>query len=221
MVVTFLFQKILQLKDCRHWPCVATYNIYMNCVRDVNHLWLEKQNYCNVSAVTLVPYQLEKQNYCNVREVTLALFRIVAAVRLAFALVVAHKCAQWTVRFTAGWHQCTHIARPYGIWPYMGVHMLASLYTPHTGPIWDCYLGPTWVHYGLDRMGPIWILYGRAHKGKPVYITHGAMWACFLGNLSSDLRKTAQNFNELENPAKNVVTNWHILCRFGTLVMRG
>jgi len=74
----------------------------MNCVRDVNHLCLEKQNYCNVSAVTLVPYQLEKQNYCNVREVTLALFRIVAAVRLAFALVVAYKCVQWPVRFTAG-----------------------------------------------------------------------------------------------------------------------
>ena len=92
-VLTFLFQKILQLKDCRHWSCVATYTSYMKCVRDVNLLSLEKQNYCIVREVTIVPYQLEKQNYCIVREVTLALFRIVTAVRLAFALVVAHKCA--------------------------------------------------------------------------------------------------------------------------------
>ena len=74
----------------------------MKCVRDVNLLCLEKQNYYTVRDVTFVPYQLEKQTYCNVREVTLALFRIVAAVRLAFALVVAHNCAQWPVRFTAG-----------------------------------------------------------------------------------------------------------------------
>ena len=113
-VVTFLFQKILQLKDCRHWSCVATYTIYMKCVRDVNLLSLEKQNYCTVRDLTIVPYQLEKQiycivrevtivryqlekqNYCVVREVTLALFRIVTAVRLAFALVVAHKCAYFS-----------------------------------------------------------------------------------------------------------------------------
>ena len=29
----------------------------------------------------------------------------------------------------------------------------------------------------------IWVLYGRAHKGKPVYITHGAIWACYLGSV--------------------------------------
>ena len=174
MVVTFLFQKILQLKDCRHWPCVATYNIYMNCVRDVNHLCLEKQNYCNVSAVTLVPYQLEKQNYCNVREVTLALFRIVAAIRLAFTLVVAHKYARWPVRLTTGWHQCTQIARPYVIWlvrmgPIWVLYWQARIY-PTLGPygiaIWASHgsiMGvPLWAWPygtymgGLVRMGPIW-----------------------------------------------------------------
>ena len=67
---------VLQLKDCRHWPFVATYKWYIcvKCIRYGNLLRLEKQNYCIVRDVTLVPYPLEKQNYCTVREVTLASF---------------------------------------------------------------------------------------------------------------------------------------------------
>ena len=47
----------------------------------------------------------------------------------------------------------THIgpiwACPYG---------LCRIWPSHMGPILACYLGPTWVYYGLGRMWPIWVL---------------------------------------------------------------
>ena len=36
---------------------------------------------------------------------------------------------------------------------YKGVPIWASPYTSQTGPIWDCYMGPTSVHYGRAHMG--------------------------------------------------------------------
>jgi len=63
---------------------------------------------------------------------------------------------------------------PYGthIGPIIiGVPIRGSQYTSHTGPIWACYLGPTWVHYGRAHMSlSVW----NPYTYKPVYITHGA-----------------------------------------------
>ena len=64
-----------------------------------------------------------------------------------------------------------------GIWgphgSFMGLSVWESPYTSHTGPIWACYLGPTWVLYGR-------VLYALAHMGNPVYIAH---WA-YMGLIS-------------------------------------
>ena len=70
------------------------------------------------------------------------------------------------------------------IWVLYGRSIWESPYTPHTRHILDCYLGPTWVHYGQPISAfSVWDIYGRAHKGDPVYITHGAHIVLLSGSL--------------------------------------
>ena len=46
--------------------------------------------------------------------------------------------------------------------------------TSNTGPIWACYLGPTWVLYGRAHMSlTVWDSHG-SYIGKPVYIPQWA-----------------------------------------------
>ena len=74
----------------------------------------------------------------------------------------------------------------------MGLSIWASMYTSHTGHIWACYLGTTWVLYGrvlmslsicgpygsimgLSIMGPVCDVYGHAHMDMLIKDPCGAM----------------------------------------------
>ena len=63
------------------------------------------------------------------------------------------------------------LACPYG--SIIGLAVWANPYTSHTGPIWDSYLGPTWVPYVSYKGVPIW--------ASPYTFHTGPIWACYLG----------------------------------------
>ena len=85
-------------------------------------------------------------------------------------------CPHWT-------HIGTIWACPYGLdcmgpnsyssqtWPIWDLGPTWMNYAPHTGPIWACYLGPTWVLYGRSHMGvTVWDSYW-SYMGVPIWVT--------------------------------------------------
>ena len=71
------------------------------------------------------------------------------------------------------------------IWILYGRPHMGNSYTFHTWPIWDCYLGHTWVHYwrvymrlsALDTYGRA----GPSHKGPILACYLGPTWVYYMG----------------------------------------
>ena len=74
----------------------------------------------------------------------------------------------------------------------MGLSIWASPYTSHTGPIWACYLGPTWVFHGSVHMVlSVWDTYGSfMGLSKWVCLYELAIWAPYGSIMGSPYHRS-------------------------------
>ena len=90
--------------------------------------------------------------------------------RLNRFIIWAHLVPVWA---------CPYVLDRMGpIWILYGRPHMGNSYASHTWPIWDCYLGHTWVHYALVHIGPIWIYYMGLAEWDPYGSYKGvSIWA--------------------------------------------